>query len=295
MTGNKYISGGAFAVPRKIFHSGLWLKHPLYFKIFIWFLGRASYEDHEKNGFIYKRGEFVTTYDEIIKATAYHHNHKHIIPTLKQVRIIIKWLVDEGMIVVQPIMKINANPLKPELGLTGADPLVRTGAYVGIKIIVINYDGCQDLENYKGRHKGRPASQQGHNNNKDTIRVINKENIHIPENQFVLPSWVPAEPWEAFIEMRVKMKAPLTEKAKILLIGKLQKLAEEGGNVEEIINQSISNSYRGFFHVQKGFQKKSEPDAGNQTRSTKYSNLRTISFDEGGEQDTGSGGKTDAE
>lgn len=173
----EHIQGGAFAVARKIFYSGIWLKPPLFLKIFIWCLGRASYEDHEKNGFFYKRGEFVTTYYEIIKAAAYHHNRKHIFPTLKQIRIIINWLVDEGMITVEPIREIDANPLKPEHERTGADTRERTRAYVGIKIIVVNYDAYQDSENYKGRHKGRPTSQQGHNNNKGTIKVKKPEAI----------------------------------------------------------------------------------------------------------------------
>lgn len=172
-----HIQGGAFAVARKIFNSGIWLKHPLYLKTWIWILGRATYEDHERKGFQYKRGEFVTTYDEIIKAATYHHNRKHIFPTIKQIRIMLNWFADEGMIIVQPLREIDASPLNPEHGLIGADPRARTRAYIGIKIIVVNYDTYQDLENYKGRHKGRPTSLKGHNNNKGTIKVTNPEAI----------------------------------------------------------------------------------------------------------------------
>jgi len=38
---------------------------------------------------------------------------------------------------------------------------------VGIRIIVVNYNIYQDLENYKGRDKGRPSVQLGHDNNKE--------------------------------------------------------------------------------------------------------------------------------
>jgi hypothetical protein len=154
--------GGGFTIARKIFHSNIWLKQPLYLKVWIWIIGRASYMDHERRGHKYKRGEFVTTYDEIIKATAYRHNRRHVFPTIKQIRIILKWLEAEGM--------ISVKPLKSGPFLTGADTGARTRAYIGLKIVVINYDSYQDLESYKGRHKGRDLSQQGQYNNKGIIK-----------------------------------------------------------------------------------------------------------------------------
>jgi len=157
------ISGGHFTIARKVFFSRIWMKPPLYMKAWVWIIGRASYADHEKNGYLYHRGEFVTTYDEILKANAHYHNRKHIFPTIKQIRIILEWLENEGMIRVEPI--------KSGPGLTGANTRERTGAYVGTKIIVVNYDTYQTAENYKGRHKGGPSIQQGHYNNKGTNKV----------------------------------------------------------------------------------------------------------------------------
>ena len=150
---------GSFMVARKLFGSEIWLKDPLYLKVWIWIIGEANHKDVEKNGRYYKRGELVTTYNEIIKAASYYHNRSHIIPTLKKIRVILKWLQKEGMILVKP--------LKSGLGLTRADPTARTRAYLGIKIIVINYNTYQNQKNYKGRDKGRPSVQQGHNNNNE--------------------------------------------------------------------------------------------------------------------------------
>ncbi|MFO8164516.1 MAG: hypothetical protein R6T98_08275 [Desulfatiglandales bacterium] len=160
---NEHIPGGHFLVARKIYRSNIWLKHPFYLKIFLWIIGNASHADHEKNGRRYKRGELITTYDEIIKGAAYYFNKQHIVPTLKQVRLILQWLEKEGMINVKPIRKIE-----PNQRLTGADPGARTRAYVGIRIIVINYDPYQDSKNYKGRDKGRPSVQLGHDNKNGT-------------------------------------------------------------------------------------------------------------------------------
>jgi hypothetical protein len=161
----EFITGGGFMVARKIFQSEIWLKPPLYLKTWFWAIGRASFADHEKNGQTYQRGEFVTTYDEIIKATAYYYNRQHVAPTIKQIRIILKWLESERMIRVKPI-KDSERP-------AGTDPRVRTRAYVGIKVSVVNYSSYQTPENYKGRHRGRPSVQLGHNNNNGTIMDTN--------------------------------------------------------------------------------------------------------------------------
>ena len=153
---SEHVAGGGFTVARKMFRSNIWLKPPLYLKVWLWIIGRASHSDHKKNNHTYKRGEFVTTYDEIIKATAYRFNRRYIFPTLKQIRMILEWLESEGMIIVRPI--------KDSERLTRADTRVRTRAYVGLRIFVIKYDTYQNLESYRGRHKGRPSSELGHNN-----------------------------------------------------------------------------------------------------------------------------------
>ena len=152
------IPGGGFTVARKLFRSKIWFKPPHYVKVWIWIIGRASYTDFQKDGRQRKKGEFVTTYDEIIKATAYYKNRQHIFPTIKQIRVILKWLEAEGM--------ISVKPLKSEPCRTGADTRADTRAYIGLKIVVINYGSYQDLENYKGRDKDRDFSVQGQNNKK---------------------------------------------------------------------------------------------------------------------------------
>ena len=158
-TQRDHIPKGGFIVARKIFASNIWIKDPLYLKVWMWIIGQANHSDNKKRERHYNRGEVVTTYNDIIKDTSYYHNRRHVFPSLKKIRIILEWLQCEGMILVKP--------LKSGLGLTGADPTARTRAYLGIKIIVINYNTYQNLENYKGRDKGRPFVQQGHNNKND--------------------------------------------------------------------------------------------------------------------------------
>ena len=163
------INGGNFSIARKMFESKIWIKSPLYLKLWIFLLGCANHTDKEKNGVIYKRGELVTTYDKIIQSLSYYHKKKRVTPTLKQVRIMIKWLQSEGMIIVTPLQIERP---------TGADIGARIRAYLGIKISVLNYDTYQSDINYRDTHKDRPCVQQGHNNNNEQ-ECINKYSLEI--------------------------------------------------------------------------------------------------------------------
>ena len=177
---------GSILIARKITGSSTWIRHPLYLKVWVWILERASHKDHQRNGHQYKRGEFVTTYDEMTRAAAYYHNRKYILPTVKQIRVILAWFQKEEMITFEPIKGTGANPLNSGLGLTVADPRAQTGAYIGIRIIVINYDTYQNMQSYKGRHQGRPSSEQGHDNKYGTNMVKNPPETIRSRNQNVL-------------------------------------------------------------------------------------------------------------
>ena len=85
MTNKARIPEGGFTVARQIFSSPVWFKDPLYTKLWVWIIGQANHKNIKKNGFQYKRGEIVTTYNEIMKAISYRHNRKYIKPTLKKV------------------------------------------------------------------------------------------------------------------------------------------------------------------------------------------------------------------
>jgi hypothetical protein len=158
--GDNYIPGGSFLVARKIYKSRVWLKPPFYLKAWLWILGNANHSDRQGGGYNYKRGELVTTYDEMIKGIAYYYRNAFRYPTLKQVRTILNWLKTEGMIKVNPLRRNEGqsegglNLDRADLGADldpgkRADPKARERAYVGIKISVVNYDTYQVLDNYK--------------------------------------------------------------------------------------------------------------------------------------------------
>ena len=111
--------------------------------------------------------------------------------------------------------------------------------------------------------------QRGDNeiNQQNNPPVTNKEPAanHIQEHKneknekkndfresFICPDWLPKEQWNDYVEMRVKIRKPLTDKAKTLAVGKLKKLAEEGHDPGEVLNQSTIGSYQGLFELKGG-------------------------------------------
>ena len=84
------------------------------------------------------------------------------------------------------------------------------------------------------------------NTTKDTIqKTINK--VH--GNGFDPPEWLPMDEWVAYVEMRNKIKKPLTVKAKSLAVKKLLQLKSDGHLPEDVLNQSIFNSWQGLFPI----------------------------------------------
>lgn len=67
--------------------------------------------------------------------------------------------------------------------------------------------------------------------------------------RFSLPDWIPLEPWNDFLEMRKSLRSSPTERAKALLVRKLQKLKSEGQDPNAVLEQSIERSWKGVFPV----------------------------------------------
>ncbi len=77
---------------------------------------------------------------------------------------------------------------------------------------------------------------------KDSI----KDSIKDSNTNPIVP-FIKTETWNAFIEMRKKMKAPPTENAVELLIKQLAKLKESGDDPNLVLEQSIMNNWKGLF------------------------------------------------
>lgn len=64
-----------------------------------------------------------------------------------------------------------------------------------------------------------------------------------------LPDWVPADAWAGYIEMRKKIKKPMTDRATVLAVGVLIKLRDAGNEPGAVLDQSTMNSWQGLFEV----------------------------------------------
>ncbi len=89
---------------------------------------------------------------------------------------------------------------------------------------------------------------------RDSLGVVNdvhpnhksEPSLNHKKKELAPPDGVKAETWEAFVEMRKKMKAPLTGRAAKLIANKLKTMQ---GDPDVIIEQSVINGWRGIFDL----------------------------------------------
>src|SRR3990167_2213515 len=91
-----------------------------------------------------------------------------------------------------------------------------------------------------------------------------------------LPDWINRDTWLAFIDMRMKMKVPLTEQAVKMMMTHLRRLKDDGDDPNLVLEQSILNNWRGVFPlkgVRNGANQKHLEAArtGNYTKPPAYS------------------------
>lgn len=65
----------------------------------------------------------------------------------------------------------------------------------------------------------------------------------------LLPDWIDKAAWEGFVEMRNRIRAPMTERAQALAIGELKRLANQGHDPTAVLDQSTQNAWKGLFKI----------------------------------------------
>lgn len=115
-------------------------------------------------------------------------------------------------------------------------------------ITICNYDKYQlpiktseDQTDDQTKNKPRPDRANNNKGIKPIKEITNKISI---------PSWLPIDDWNDFLEMRKEIKSSPTANAKKLLISKLEKLMASGNDPSEVLKQSTMNNYKGIFEVQ---------------------------------------------
>lgn len=69
------------------------------------------------------------------------------------------------------------------------------------------------------------------------------------QSEPVLPDWIPTDAWEAYLEMRRRIRKPMTDYAMKLAVKTLEKLKAAGEEPRAVLEQSILNSWQGLFPV----------------------------------------------
>ena len=114
-------------------------------------------------------------------------------------------------------------------------------------IQIINYDNYQNLNN-RPNNKKTTKRQQKDTNNKELNKELNNDKIIIKGKEIDLPEFINKDLFIAFVEMRIKIKKPLTEVATDLLIKKLTKFEnKQVGFANQALENSIESSYQGVF------------------------------------------------
>jgi hypothetical protein len=68
----------------------------------------------------------------------------------------------------------------------------------------------------------------------------------VEEEVFKLPAWINPNTWDEYLSMRVKIRKPATERAKMLIVDELDALRKQD-DANKILDQSIANSWQGVF------------------------------------------------
>jgi hypothetical protein len=69
------------------------------------------------------------------------------------------------------------------------------------------------------------------------------------QSEPVLADWIPTDVWEAYLEMRRRIRKPMTGYAMKLAVKRLEKLKAAGEEARAVLEQSIMNSWQGLFPV----------------------------------------------
>jgi len=161
------IPGGYILLSRKLIESEIMKKPPLYLKVWIWLLLKASHGPYKN----LDRGEYITSIPEIQEAMSWMVGYRKVRPSYKQIRDILDWL---------------RNPCEGNtMGNTNGNMIDTTKVTHGIKLKIANYDFYQNPQNYEGHNEGQNErnveetrkEKQGQNRNKNNDNKDN-ENIY---------------------------------------------------------------------------------------------------------------------
>lgn len=106
-----------------------------------------------------------------------------------------------------------------------------------------------------------PSPSPSSNTDQDQDQKLSSSGVKKPRAKkpvkpagFSLPEWVDQKAWDGFLEMRKLIKKPISENGMGLALGKLERLAAEGHDPNEVLDQSTFYSWQGLFEIKQEFR-----------------------------------------
>jgi hypothetical protein len=102
------------------------------------------------------------------------------------------------------------------------------------------------------RQKQGPPLDNSHPNRElelvnEHVPLLEKPTKKIQNFSTPLPTWISKEVWAGFVEMRKKIKHPLTERAIIAAFNKLDKFRQDGHDPNQLLDEATLNNWRGIW------------------------------------------------
>lgn len=155
----------------------------------------------------------------------------------------------------------DSNVRKDIKALKDRNILISEGKKIGPNPVLSSWIFTKQVENNTGRKlpanrlkttckqvENNPVNRSKTTRTKDSIKDNKKNNT---KDKAVFPEWLNQELFGDFVAMRKEIKKPMSDKAVILAIGKLEKLKAEGEDIDAVLEQSIFNTWQGLFAVKK--------------------------------------------
>jgi hypothetical protein len=212
-----------------------WYSDPNVFRLFLHLLLKANFRDNRWQGVLILRGQMLASRGTI---------SEQIGLTIKQIRVAEAKLLSCGAIEVK-------------------------GASRFTMYTVVKYDDYQVAaaeEASKGQAKGKPRASKGQHLNKDN-NANNENNNSIP---LPLPDWLPLQMWEDYLAMREAKGAKATEKAKILIIAKLDSWRAKGHDPSQILSKSITSNWTDIYEPKGNNNADHRPNNGRDPHQHRY-------------------------
>lgn len=126
-----------------------------------------------------------------------------------------------------------------------------------IDVDIKDYHEQAEKNKANGKRGGRPKKTQSvidglpdeSQKNPNQEPITNNHKPKIKATVVALPDGFPLEAWMAFVDMRKKIKKPMTDHAMKLMIGKLEKMKAAGQDIQAVLEQSITKSWSDVYDV----------------------------------------------